>query len=103
MLYNQTNPLEVRILSRRFGMQNSHTIETYLATDGYKALEKALGMTQEEIINEVKAFRRNQHHQLLLQSLRHAALPQDGDLKLAVQCPESFRRLVVDHGLLATS
>src|SRR6202163_4575121 len=55
MLYNPTNPLEVRILSRRFGMPNSHTIETYLATDGYKALEKAIGMTPEEIINEVKA------------------------------------------------
>ena len=55
MLYNQPDPLEVRILSRRFGMPNSHSIETYLATDGYKALEKALGMTQDEIINEVKA------------------------------------------------
>ena len=55
MLYNQPNPLEVRILSRRFGLPNSQTIETYLATDGYKALEKALGMTQDEIINEVKA------------------------------------------------
>ncbi len=55
MLYNQPNPLEVRILSRRFGMPNSQSIETYLATDGYKALEKALGMTQDEIINEVKA------------------------------------------------
>ena len=55
MLYNQPNPLEVQLLSRRFGMPNSPSIETYLATDGYKALEKALGMTQDEIINEVKA------------------------------------------------
>jgi NADH-quinone oxidoreductase subunit F len=55
MLYNEPNPLEVRILSRRFGMPNSQSIETYLATDGYKAFEKALGMSQDEIINEVKA------------------------------------------------
>jgi NADH-quinone oxidoreductase subunit F len=55
MLYNQPDPLEVRILSRRFGLPNSQSIETYLATDGYKALEKALGMTQDEIVNEVKA------------------------------------------------
>ena len=55
MLYNQPDPLEVRILSRRFGLPNSETIETYLQTDGYKAFEKALGMTQDEIINEVKA------------------------------------------------
>lgn len=55
MLYNQPHPLEVRVLSRRFSLPNSHTIETYLETDGYKALEKALDMSQEEIINEVKA------------------------------------------------
>ncbi len=55
MPYNQPNPLEVRILSRRFGLPNSASIETYLANDGYKALEKALGMSQDEIINEVKA------------------------------------------------
>ena len=55
MLYNQPHPLEVRVLSRRFGMPNGHTLETYLATDGYKAFEKALGMSQDEIINEVKA------------------------------------------------
>jgi NADH-quinone oxidoreductase subunit F len=47
MLYNQPNPLEVRVLSRRFGLPNSQSIETYLANDGYKALEKALGMTQD--------------------------------------------------------
>ncbi len=55
MLYNQPNPLEVRVLSRRFGLPNSASIETYLASDGYKALEKALGLTQEQIIDEVKA------------------------------------------------
>jgi NADH-quinone oxidoreductase subunit F len=54
MPYNEPNPLEVRILSRRFGLPNSQSIDTYLAHDGYQALEKAAGMTQEEIINEVK-------------------------------------------------
>jgi len=55
MLYNQPNPLEVKVLSRRFTLPNSQSIETYLANDGYKAFEKALGMTQEQIIDEVKA------------------------------------------------
>src|SRR6516164_6105039 len=55
MLYNEPNPLEVRVLSRRFGLPNSASIETFLANDGYKAFEKAIGMSQEEIINEVKA------------------------------------------------
>ena len=54
MLYNQPHPLEVRVLSRRFGLPNSQSIETYLANDGYKALEKALDMTQQQIIDEVK-------------------------------------------------
>ena len=55
MLYNQPNPLEIRLLTRRFGLADSASIETYLATDGYKALERAMGMSQEEIINDVKA------------------------------------------------
>jgi NADH-quinone oxidoreductase subunit F len=55
MLYNQPNPLEVKILTRRFGLPNSQSIDTYLANDGYKAFEKALGMSPDEIIGEVKA------------------------------------------------
>ncbi|MDQ2898949.1 MAG: NADH-quinone oxidoreductase subunit NuoF [Acidobacteriota bacterium] len=54
MLYNQPNPLEIKILSRRFGLPDSQSIATYLATDGYKAFEKALQMTPEAIIAEVK-------------------------------------------------
>lgn len=55
MLYNEPSPLEVKVLTRRFGLENSASIDTYLATDGYKALEKALDMTRDDIINEVKA------------------------------------------------
>ena len=38
MLYNQPSPLETRVLTRNFGVPNSESIDTYLATDGYKAL-----------------------------------------------------------------
>jgi NADH-quinone oxidoreductase subunit F len=55
MLYNEPSPLEVKVLTRRFGLPNSQSIETYLANDGYKALEKALKMKPEEIIEEMKA------------------------------------------------
>src|SRR6266851_4198528 len=55
MLYNPPHPDELRVLTRRFGLPNSASIETFLANDGYKALDKAIGMSQEEIINEVKA------------------------------------------------
>src|SRR5579872_3275942 len=54
MLYNEPSPLEVKVLSRRFGLPNSASIDTYLATDGYRAFQKALGMKPEEIIEQVK-------------------------------------------------
>ena len=54
MLYNEPSPLEVKVLTKRFELQNSASIDTYLASDGYKAFMKAVGMTPDEIINEVK-------------------------------------------------
>src|SRR5215469_6360429 len=54
MLYNEPSPLETRILTRRFGLENSASIDTYLAHDGYKAFMKASKMKPDEIINEVK-------------------------------------------------
>jgi NADH-quinone oxidoreductase subunit F len=54
MAYNEPSPLETRILSRRFGLPNSASIDTYLAHDGYKAFQKAAGMKPSEIIEEVK-------------------------------------------------
>src|SRR6476660_6680369 len=54
-LYNEPSPLETKVLTRRFELEKSASIDTYLATDGYKAFMKAVGMTQDEIIDEVKA------------------------------------------------
>ena len=54
MVYNEPHPLEVRVLTKRFLLENSASIDTYLATDGYKAFMKAREMTPEAIINEVK-------------------------------------------------
>src|SRR6478672_315047 len=54
-LYNEPSPLETKVLTRRFELENSASIDTYLANDGYKAFMKAVGMTQDDIINEVKA------------------------------------------------
>ena len=55
MLYNPPSPLEVKVLTRRFGLPNSASLETYLASDGYVALRKALGMTPEQILEEMRA------------------------------------------------
>ncbi|MBI4443029.1 MAG: NADH-quinone oxidoreductase subunit NuoF [Acidobacteria bacterium] len=47
---------EVRVLSKRFDLPDSASIATYLAHDGYRALEKALkAMTPDAIIEEVKS------------------------------------------------
>jgi NADH-quinone oxidoreductase subunit F len=54
-LYNEPSPLETKVLTRRFELENSASIDTYLANDGYKAFMKAVGMSQDDIINEVKA------------------------------------------------
>ncbi|MBK9167430.1 MAG: NADH-quinone oxidoreductase subunit NuoF [Bryobacterales bacterium] len=54
-LYNEPSPLETRVLTKRFGLPNSASLDTYLATDGYVAIRKAIEMTQDDVINEVKA------------------------------------------------
>jgi NADH-quinone oxidoreductase subunit F len=55
MLFNEPSPLEVKVLSRRFELPNSASIDTFLANDGYKAFMKAVAMTPDDIINELKA------------------------------------------------
>src|SRR6202046_5249899 len=48
-----SHPDEVRIVSRRFG-QGAVEIDRYLELDGYKAVQKALAMEADAIINEMK-------------------------------------------------
>ncbi len=46
---------EKLVISRRFGLANSRSIDVYRQNDGYKALEKAVKeMTPEQVIDEVK-------------------------------------------------
>lgn len=54
-IYNEPSPLEVRVLTKRFQLPNSASIDTYLANDGYQAFMKAREMTPEQITDEVKA------------------------------------------------
>jgi len=55
MVYNEPSPLEVKIISQRFELPNSASIETYLATEGYEAIKKCVTMTPEAIIDVLKA------------------------------------------------
>src|SRR5271155_5644073 len=48
-----SHPDEVKVISKRFG-QGATNIDRYLELDGYKAVQKALGMQPDAIINEVK-------------------------------------------------
>ena len=48
-----SHPDEVRVVSRRFGL-GATNIDRYLELDGYKAVQKALGMGADGIVNEVK-------------------------------------------------
>jgi len=54
MAYLVSHPDEVRVVSKRFGL-GATNLDRYLELDGYKAVQKALTMEPEAIINEVKA------------------------------------------------
>src|SRR6202158_3236889 len=49
-----SHPDEVKVISKRFG-QGAANLDRYLELDGYKALQKALELGADGIINEVKA------------------------------------------------
>ena len=49
-----SHPAEVKVISKRFG-KGAANVDRYLELDGYKAVQKALGMDADAIINEVKA------------------------------------------------
>ena len=49
-----SHPDEVRVVSRRFG-QGAADLDRYLALDGYQAVQKALALGADGIINEMKA------------------------------------------------
>ncbi len=43
-----------RVLTKNFGLPDSHTIEVYEKSGGYQSLQKALSMTPEQAIDETK-------------------------------------------------
>lgn len=49
-----SHPDEIKVVTKRFG-QGATNLDRYLDLDGYKAVQKALTMTPDEIINLVKA------------------------------------------------
>ena len=54
MAYLVSHPDEVKVVSKRFG-QGAANLDRYIELDGYKALQKALDLGPDGIINEMKA------------------------------------------------
>jgi NADH-quinone oxidoreductase subunit F len=52
--YIKGSPLEVKVISRRFGIPDATSVDVYLQHEGYKALQKAFSVTPDDVINEVK-------------------------------------------------
>src|SRR5579864_5196111 len=51
----ERHPAEVPVISRLFGVKDSHKLDVYVANDGYKGLSRALKeLTPDEVIEEVK-------------------------------------------------
>jgi NADH:ubiquinone oxidoreductase subunit F (NADH-binding) len=50
-----SNTVTKKLLTARFGEIDPGSIDDYIASGGYSVLKKALGMSKEDIINEVKA------------------------------------------------
>ena len=51
-----SHPDEVKVVSKRFG-KGATNIDRYLELDGYKAVQKALAMPPDDIINLSQEFR----------------------------------------------
>ena len=54
MAYPYTHPKEVRLLSRGWGDPRTRTLEGWKALGGYEGLDRALKMSRDEVIEEVK-------------------------------------------------
>ena len=49
------HPRETQVLSRHFGEADARSYDGWVKRGGYAALERALGMPREQVIEEVKA------------------------------------------------
>jgi len=52
---HERHPEEIPVITRMFGVEDSHKLDVYLNYDGYKGLERALKqLTPDQVIDEVK-------------------------------------------------
>jgi NADH-quinone oxidoreductase subunit F len=51
---HERHPAEIPVISRLFGVPGSHRLDVYLQHDGYQGLKRALELSAEQVIEEVK-------------------------------------------------
>jgi NADH-quinone oxidoreductase subunit F len=51
---HERHPAEIPVISRLFGVPNAHRLNVYLQNDGYKGLKRALELSPDQVVDEVK-------------------------------------------------
>jgi NADH-quinone oxidoreductase subunit F len=87
MAYPFEHPRESRMLSRYFGDKDAIGIDGWIERGGYKALEKAFGMTQDDVIQVVKdSGLRGRGGAGFPTGLKWSFMPKDGKVTNYLAC-----------------
>jgi NADH-quinone oxidoreductase subunit F len=97
-------PAEIgtKLVSAKFGVEDARTVAGYERLGGYQALRKALGMTPEAIVNEVKASNlRGRGGAGFATGVKWTFVPKDAkDVHVVVNCDESEPGTCKDRELI---
>lgn len=95
-------PIGTKLVTIRFGNEAARTVQGYEQSGGYQALRKALGMSPEAIINEVKASNlRGRGGAGFATGVKWGFVPKDAkNVHIVVNCDESEPGTCKDRELI---